>query len=157
MRRRILYATTAALALTLVATAAIAQSSAKRSPTRPAAHDKTHATEGRASPYTLLEVMQHLNASQQQIQTGLLMNNRLMIHKGARAIADHPMPRGGIKPYIKKNHQALKSTIKAMDQQVHKTAVTLAERASTARMVELQALNDKMVVGCISCHDVFRD
>jgi len=121
-----------------------------------APHD-THAQKGATSDYTLLQVMQHLSASQQQIQTGLLMNNRLMIAKGAGAIADHPMPKGGIKPYIKKNHAALKGTIHAMDAQVHKSAVALSKKASTATMLELQALNDKMVTGCISCHNVFRD
>ena len=109
------------------------------------------------SNYTLLQVMQHLAASQQQIQAGLLMNNRLMIEKGAAAIASHPMPKGGIRPYIKKNHAALKSTIKTMDRQVHQTAVTLADKAQSATMIELQALNNTMVTGCISCHDVFRD
>lgn len=117
----------------------------------------THAENAKASPYDLRQVMQHLSSSQQQIQTGLLMNNRLMVAKGAHAIAHHPMPKGGIKPYIKKNHAALKSTIRAMDEQVHNSAVSLFKQSSTASMLELQALNDRMVKGCISCHNAFRD
>ncbi len=101
--------------------------------------------------------MQHLSSSQQQIQTGILMNNRLMIKKGAIAIAHHPMPKGGIKPYIKKNHAALKGTIKTMDGLVHDSAVAIAKQSQTASMLELQVLNDKMVTGCVSCHNVFRD
>jgi len=84
----------------------------KPAATKKAGKGKTHAEKGKQSSFTLREVMQHLSASQQQIQTGLLMNNRLMIKVGAAAIQDHPMPKGGIKPYIKKNHAALKSTIK---------------------------------------------
>ena len=120
-------------------------------------HDTTHATVATQSEFTLLEVMQHLASAQQQIQNGLLMNNRLMIAKGASAIADHPMPKGGIAPYIKKNHVALKQTIKAMDEQVHETAVTIATRADDASMLELQKLTHTMISGCISCHNVFRD
>ena len=118
---------------------------------------KEHAHTAKDSPYTLLQVMQHLAASQQQIQTGLLMNNRLMIQKGAEAIAHHPKPKGGIRPYIKKNHKALQGTIKQMDQQVHQSAVEIAQTALTAPMLQLQALNNQMVTGCISCHNVFRD
>ena len=117
----------------------------------------THAERGRPSDHTLKEVMQHLAASEQQIQMGLLMNNRLMVLEGAKAIAHHPSPKGGIKPYIKKNHAALKPTIQAMDKQVHSTAVSIAKQAGTASMLELQELHQTMVKGCISCHNVFRD
>jgi len=119
--------------------------------------DEAHAHSGEPSNFTLLEVMQHLAASEQQIQTGLLMNNRLMVKKGAMAIAHHPMPKGGIKPYIKKNHDELKGTIKTMDSLVHDSAVELVKQADTASMLELNELNAKMVKGCISCHNVFRD
>lgn len=120
-------------------------------------HGKTHADAGKQSEYTLKEVMQHLAAAQAEIQIGLLTNNRLMIQRGAHRIGNHPMPKGGIKPYIKKNIAALKPTIKKMDGLVHDSAVEIAKTAATAKMVDLQVLNNRMVTGCISCHNVFRD
>lgn len=109
------------------------------------------------SPYTLREVMQHLGVATQELQTGLLMNNRLMIERGALGVADHPAPKGGIKPYIKKSTQGLEATIKQMDKQVHDTAVEIAAKAPKAKMLELAELNQRMVTGCIGCHDAFRD
>ena len=70
-----LFTAIAAFTLVFAATYALAESP-----------KETHAHKGEQSNYTLLEVMQHLSASQQQIQLGLLMNNRLMIAKGAAAI-----------------------------------------------------------------------
>ena len=122
------------------------------------AHSDTHADNGAAvSDFTLKQVMQPLGASQNQLHLGLLSNNRLMIGKGAHAIAHHPMPKGGLKPYIKKNQKALMPTIKAMDTIVHDTAIELAKKADTAPLADLQKLNDRMVQGCISCHHMFRD
>ncbi len=131
-------------------------SAASPDPEAAAAKD-THAHEGEQSNFTLKEVMQHLGAAQSQLHLGLLSHNRLMIANGAKAIAHHPMPKGGLKPYIKKNHQQLMPTIKEMDQRVHSTAVEIFKRSDRATMVELQALNDRMVVGCLSCHELFRD
>lgn len=116
-----------------------------------------HAHQAKPSDHTLRQVMQHLGAATQQIQLGLLMNNRLMIQEGAKAIAHHPAPKGGIAPYIKKNHEKLKPIIKEMDARVHDTALQMAEQSATGSMIELEALSDKMVLGCISCHNVFRD
>ncbi len=119
--------------------------------------ERQHVHEGQPSNYTLIQVMQHLSASQQQIQHGLLLNNRLMIAQGAKAIAHHPSPKGGIAPYIKRNHAALEATIQVMDEQVHKSAVMLFKKSATAPMLELQALNHQMVIGCMTCHNAFRD
>jgi hypothetical protein len=116
-----------------------------------------HGHGGKESNFTLKEVMQHLAAAEQEIQTGLLMNNRLMVKKGAKAIAHHPMPKGGIKPYLKKNHQEFTKVVKTMDKNVHQSAVEMAKVADTASMLDLQALNNKMTSGCIGCHNVFRD
>lgn len=109
------------------------------------------------SNYTLKQVMQHLGAANAELQAGLVTNNRLMIKRGALAIADHPKPKGGLKPYIKKNHKKLMGTIKAMDTQVHDTARTIASKADDASLLELNELSHKITTGCIGCHNVFRD
>jgi hypothetical protein len=121
------------------------------------AEEPAHAHAAEASDHTLREVMQQLATSMHQIQSGLLTNNRLLIATGAQGIAHHPAPKGGLKPYIKKNHKQLMPTIKLMDKQVHATAVEMFKTSKTASMTELQALNNTMVSGCISCHAVFRD
>lgn len=129
---------------------------AQKSPPQGAEHP-TSVEKKAESPYTLREVMQHLGVATQELQTGLLMNNRLMIERGALGVADHPAPKGGIKPYIKKSTQGLEATIKQMDKQVHDTAVEMAAKASTAKMLELAELNQRMITGCIGCHNAFRD
>ena len=109
------------------------------------------------SGYTLKQVMQHLGAAQAELQAGLVMNNRLMIKRGALAIADHPKPKGGLKPYIKKDHVKLMGTIKAMDEMVHDTSRTIASKADDAPLLELNELSHKVTSGCIGCHNLFRD
>ena len=121
------------------------------------AEDQAHAHKAEQSDHTLREVMQQLGTSVQQIQAGLLSNNRLLIATGAKGIAHHPAPKGGLAPYIKKNHKLLMPTIKKMDAQVHSTAVQMFKTSKTASMAELQALSNTMISGCISCHAIFRD
>lgn len=104
-----------------------------------------------------MQVMHHLGAASQDIQWGLLTNNRLMIKSGATRIENHPKPKGGIKPYIKKNIAALGAMIKKVDAQVHGAASALAKKAEKGTMIELQMLNNDMVKGCIQCHSIFRD
>ncbi|MEQ9501640.1 MAG: hypothetical protein RIT81_32515 [Deltaproteobacteria bacterium] len=116
-----------------------------------------HGPKGGEAGYTLKHVMQHLDAAETELHRGLLMNNRLMIERGARAIADHPAPKGGLKPYIKKNHTKLMPTIASMDKQVHNTAKEIADQAQTAPILELHQLQTKMTNGCIGCHNLFRD
>ena len=108
------------------------------------------------SPYTLKEVMQRLARSTDTIQLGLLSNNRLLIELGARAVADHPKPKGGLAPYLKDREQ-VKAVARSIDQLVHQTAVEIAEAAPKAEMLELAKMNAKMIEGCIGCHEVFRN
>ena len=123
----------------------------------PPAKPVDHAHAGPESAHSLKTVMQALALAEQQIQVGLLTNNRLMIGQGAKAIAHHPRPKGGIEPYIKKHQDKLAETIQAMDKRVHGSAVAIFKGSGSATMLELQRLNDEMVRGCIQCHDLFRD
>ncbi|VAX15013.1 hypothetical protein MNBD_NITROSPINAE01-1644 [hydrothermal vent metagenome] len=106
---------------------------------------------------TLVEVMQDLSNQLSRIQSGILSGNRLMISKGASAIANHPAPKGGIKPYITKNSDELMKVVKEMDGTVHKTSMEMANLAFTAPMSELHEMLSRISGGCVKCHDAFRD
>ncbi|MBI5816435.1 MAG: hypothetical protein HZB29_12585 [Nitrospinae bacterium] len=112
---------------------------------------------GKQSEHTLMKVMHDLAFQLSRIQFGLLTNNRLMIEEGAKGVANHPAPKGGLAPYIKKNKEAIKSVVPEMDKKVHKTALKMAEGAATLNMIELQGLANTMTEGCVGCHDIFRD
>ncbi len=106
---------------------------------------------------TLVEVMQDLSNQLSRIQSGILAGNRLMISKGASAIANHPAPKGGIKPYITKNSDDLMKVVKEMDGTVHQTSMEMANLAFTAPMSELHEMLSRISGGCVKCHDAFRD
>jgi hypothetical protein len=125
--------------------------------TAPVSAEEPHSHEGPESPHDLKTVMQALALAEQQIQVGLLTNNRLLIAQGAKGVAHHPRPKGGIAPYIKKHQDKLAETIQLMDKRVHGSAVAIFKGSATASMLELQTLNDELVRGCIQCHDLFRD
>ncbi|MBI4666527.1 MAG: hypothetical protein HY751_08980 [Nitrospinae bacterium] len=106
---------------------------------------------------TMIQVMQDLAMSFNRLQSGILSGNRLMIEEGARSIAEHPMPAGGPKPYIKKNADKIAEVLPGMDEAVHHTAVELKEKAATASLLEMQGMANKLASGCVACHDFFRD
>jgi hypothetical protein len=119
--------------------------------------DKGHAHAGPESIFTLREVMQDLGQQHARLHLGLLTGNRLLIEQGAHAIANHPRPKGGIAPYIKKNAAELMKAIPAMDKTVHDSAATIAQNAKTAPLAELHQLATEMTKGCLACHAQFRE
>lgn len=105
----------------------------------------------------LMQVMHDLAANLNRIQWGIMTNNRYMVEQGAAAIASHPMPKGGLKPYIKKNADMIKDAVPVYDELVHKTAAQMKEQAAAASMQDLQKMAATIGEGCVSCHDVFRN
>ena len=120
----------------------------------PSAHSHGGAAE---SGYTLKEVMEDLAINLARIEYGILANNRLMIKEGAKGIAHHPNPKGGLEPYIKKETSSLKHLIAKMDKQVHDSSVETAKGAESLPMLKLQEKVNKIAKGCVGCHNVFRD
>ena len=124
-------------------------------------HEHNHGAPGMAakkeSDLTMIQVMQDLAFQLQRIQFGIMTQNRRMIEEGATAIANHPMPKGGVKPYLKKNQDQVKAVIPAMDATIHGTATEMAHHASVAPMKDLQGLYSVMAENCANCHSVFRD
>jgi hypothetical protein len=126
-----------------------------------AASEHNHGAPGMAgkkeSDLTMMQVMHDLAFQLNRVEFGIMTQNRRMIEEGANAIATHPMPKGGIKPYLKKNQDQVKAVIPAMDATIHGSAADIASHASVAPMKDLQALYSVMAENCVSCHSVFRD
>lgn len=134
---------------------------AAKSEAKPDAHEHSHDAPGVAgkkeSDLTMMQVMQDLALQLHRVEFGIMTQNRRMIEEGANAIANHPMPKGGIKPYLRKNAEQVKAVIPAMDATIHGTATDMASHAAVAPMKDLQALYSVMAENCVSCHSVFRD
>ncbi len=60
---------------------------------------------------TLMQVMHDLASNLNRIQWGIMTNNRYMVEQGAAGISSQPMPKGGLKPYIKKNADMIKGAV----------------------------------------------
>ena len=126
-------------------------------PVDPHAHAHAETAENGHADLTLMHVMHDLGANLNRIHWGIMTNNRYMVEQGAAGIASHPMPKGGLKPYIKKNADMIKDAVPVYDEMVHKTADEIKEKAATASMLELQKMAATIGEGCVNCHDVFRN
>ena len=112
---------------------------------------------GKQSEYGLIIIMRDLARQIDRINTGLFTNNRYMIQQGAEAIAHHPIPKGGIKPYLRKNVDQVKAKIPIIDKNLHQTAIIISKKAKTASIRELHDLTVNMTRACVRCHNLFRD
>lgn len=123
------------------------------------AEPHTHAepAENEHAGLTLIQVMHDLGSNLNRIQWGIMTNNRYMVEQGAAGIAAHPMPQGGLNPYIKKNADMIKDAVPVYDELVHKTAGQMKEKAATASMHDLQKMAASIGEGCVGCHEVFRN
>ena len=113
--------------------------------------------EGAKSDYTLVQIMHDLAFQLNRIEFGILTNNRYMIEAGAKAITSHPAPKGGLKPYLRKNADDIKAMAPSIDEDVHNAALKLAEVAKTATMMEIQDKANAITQSCIGCHEMFRN
>lgn len=148
----------AAAALLVMGTAARAEEHSHNHGAEPAnPHAQAALGDKGRDDLNLMQVMHDLGANLNRIQWGIMTNNRYMVEQGAAGIASHPMPKGGLKPYIKKNADMIKGAVPVYDEMVHKTAVQIKEKAATAPMQDLQKMAATIGEGCVSCHDVFRN
>ncbi len=151
-----------AAALIIMGTTAFAAEHSHSHAAKPAdphahSHEEAAAGEKGREDLTLMQVMHDLASNLNRIQWGIMTNNRYMVEQGAAGISSHPMPKGGLKPYIKKNADMIKDTIPVFDEQVHTTASEMKEKAAIATMLELQKMANTIGEGCVNCHDVFRN
>jgi len=113
--------------------------------------------DGAKGDFTLMQIMHDLALQINRIQFGIFTNNRLMIEEGARGITSHPAPKGGLKPYLKKNVDDIKAMAPSIDQDVHKAAMELADAAKTSTMLDIQERTNSIAKACVGCHEMFRN
>ena len=87
----------------------------------------------------------------------LVFGGTVMIEEGAKVIALHPKPAGGIKPYLTKNAEKVKAQIPELDKRIHVVAGEVADLAKTAPINELATKVNSIVDACVACHAMFRD
>ena len=147
-----------AAALVVMGTAAPAAEHGHDHGAKPAdPHAHAEPAENGHADLTLIQVMHDLGSNLNRIQWGIMTNNRYMVEQGAAGIASHPMPKGGLKPYIKKNAGMIKDAVPVYDEMVHSTADQIKAGAATASMLDLQKMAATIGEGCVGCHEVFRN
>jgi len=105
----------------------------------------------------LIQVMHDLAFNFSRLQFGIFTNNRPMIKDGASAIAVHPFPEEGIRPFLKKRGKEAEPIIPESIGAIKKTAAQLADAADKATMLELQQKANVIAEICVGCHDLYRD
>lgn len=108
------------------------------------------------SDQTLKQVMQGIQGDLSRIVYGVSVDNMHLVAQGARGIAHHPMPKGGMKPYITKNADKLPAMIPKMDEMVHQSAVKIAAAAGAGDRDAVVSHLSTMIKGCVACHQTFR-
>ena len=108
------------------------------------------------SDQTLKQVMQGIQGDLSRIVYGVSVDNMHLVAQGARGIAHHPMPKGGMKPYITKNADKLPAMIPKMDEMVHQSAVKIAGAADAGDRDAVVDHLSTMIKGCVACHQTFR-
>lgn len=124
------------------------------------AEEAGHGHEGGGAAMTdasLIQVMHDLAAEMNRLQFGLFTGNRYQIERAARSIASHPTPKGGVKPYVKKNGDQIKAMVPEIDASIHGAAAAIADTARTAPIATLAARYSEIATGCVNCHLMFRD
>ncbi len=108
------------------------------------------------SDQTLKQVMQGIQSNLDRLVYGITVENPALIREGALGIADHPMPKGGLKPYIKKNPEKLGEMVPAMEEAVHQSALHIVKSIDAGNTRAVVEHLSTMLKGCVSCHQVFR-
>ncbi len=110
-----------------------------------------------AGDLTLRDVMQKVDFETLKILQGFIWNNDLMIIEGAKAIADHPMPKGGAAKYIPpEKRQEFMRNMKSFEKIVHGSAEEIVHLVKEGKKEEAFKKYTTMVEGCMSCHKLFR-
>jgi hypothetical protein len=107
---------------------------------------------------TARQVMQQLLADYQAIGAALVVENGKQAAESARRLVDHPSPRGQVYPYIaleKVTEENIRQ-IPTMWQATFGKAQQLAAAAEKGDLQQAGALYGEIVVGCVTCHQLFR-
>ena len=107
---------------------------------------------------TLRQVMQEMLSELQGVAAAIATDNAEQAADGARRLADHRIPVGGLLPYfpLDKITDEYLATLPAMNDIVEGSALRLAEAANRGNMPEAAVALGQVASGCVACHQVFR-
>lgn len=107
---------------------------------------------------TLRQVMQEILSEYQGVAAAVATDNAEHAADGARRLADHRIPVGGLLPYfpLDKINEASLSVLPAMNDAVEGAALRLAQAADRGDMAEAASRLGEIATGCVACHQFFR-
>lgn len=120
---------------------------------------KLHASHTRHSKaLTLRQVMQEILSEYQGVGAAIATDNAEQAGDGARRLANHRIPVGGLLPYfpLDKINDASLSVLPAMNDAVEGAALRLAQAADQGNMAEAASRLGEVATGCVACHQFFR-
>lgn len=120
---------------------------------------KLHASHPRHSKLlTLRQVMQEILSEYQGVAAAIATDNAEQAADGARRLADHRIPVGGLLPYfpLDKINDASLSVLPAMNDAVEGAALRLAQAADQGNMAAAASRLGEIASGCVACHQFFR-
>ncbi|SNZ13605.1 hypothetical protein [Hydrogenobacter hydrogenophilus] len=107
---------------------------------------------------TFRQVMQIVNNATLRILEGFLMNNDELVIRGAKEIANHPMPKGGPLAYIEPSkREEFAKAMPTFEREVHGSAEEIVRLIKEKKKEEAYEKFNHMVRGCMACHSLFRD
>jgi len=116
-------------------------------------HPSSDITSQKPDTLPLLSIMAQLESDVNMISRGIWRHNFQMIKKGANNIAHHPkIPNRQVKRIKEILSPEQFQNFKKTDQQVHQSAIKIAEFATSKNFQKTTDQFIKMERGCISCH-----
>ena len=107
---------------------------------------------------TFRQIMHEVLSDYQTAALGIATQNGELAAAGARSLANHRLPKGGLFPYIPLemvNDEDL-SVLPGMNTAVEGNAMKLAKAAEKGDMATAAEYLGKVMSGCVACHQKFR-
>ncbi|MEA3228203.1 MAG: hypothetical protein U9P38_03925 [Campylobacterota bacterium] len=107
---------------------------------------------------TYQQMMQIMNLSAGKIYNGIILQNKVMVKDGVKAIMYHRAPNH--KPWLimkNNNQEAFKKMLLLYDEELHEDAESISDAVDKNDWIEAINSFSKMTHSCIICHDSFKD
>ncbi|MDX2367372.1 MAG: cytochrome c [Colwellia sp.] len=111
----------------------------------------------KAAEGSLKLVMQGLLKNTQQLTAAMLNEDFTSIEHQAKSIADHPKPSMATRKKLMKAMGTDMAKFKANDNIVHSAAVDIMKSAQQKNIKDVGENFKKMIGGCLSCHNSFKN
>ena len=107
---------------------------------------------------TLRQVMLEVLADYQTMVMGIMTDSNEMAADGARRLANHRIPVGGLLPYMGMENitDDRLAVLGTFNDSVEGNANKLADAAAAGDMATAASLLGDITSGCVACHAVFR-